>query len=103
MISVTRRRAALHTLGAIALAMLLHSSATSAGSLAQGGGYELQADVVGTGGTKMYGGTWMLDGTIGPSDPVVQSAAGGLRLDGGFWHAAGVVGGSDRIFRNGFD
>ena len=51
----------------------------------------------------MHGGNWTLDGTIGPSDSIVQTAAGGLRLDGGFWHAAGVVGASDRIFRNGFD
>ncbi|MEO5621905.1 MAG: hypothetical protein ABJB02_10895 [Dokdonella sp.] len=103
MMSVTRLRNALHTPGAIALAVLLHASATSAGTLAQDGGYELQPDVVGAGGAKMSGATWMLDGTIGPIDPIVQTAAGGLRLDGGFWHAAGVVGASDRIFRNGFD
>ena len=51
----------------------------------------------------MRGGTCTLDGTVGASDSIVQTAASGLRLDGGFWHAAGVVSGSDRIFRNGFD
>jgi len=92
-----------HALGGIMLAVLLRSPATSAGTLAQGGGYELQPEVVGAGGTTLRGGPWTLDGTVAQNDAIVQEGPGGLRLEGGFWHASLIAPPSDRIFANGFD
>ena len=101
--SITRLRNAPRMLGAFACALLLHPSATSAGALAQGGGYELQPDVVGAGGTTMHGGTWTLDGTVAQADALVQNGAAGVRLAGGFWRATKGAIVNDRIFANGFD
>lgn len=87
----------------IAIALLAYSLAPPAGTLAQGGGYELQPQVVGTGGTTMHGDTWTLDGTVAQADAIVQNGPGGLRLDGGFWRAKQGAIAADRIFANGFD
>lgn len=92
-----------HLLGAIVLAVLLRSPTASAGTLAQGGEYTLQPDVVGAAGTTMHGGTWTLDGTVAQADAIVQEGSGGVRLAGGFWPAAQNMVASDRIFENGFD
>lgn len=100
MIPVTRAQDAL---GAIALAILLHTCVTSAGTLAQGGVYTLQPDVVGAGGTTMHGGTWTLDGTVAQPAAMVQDGSGGVHLESGFWHATLVVPANDRIFANGFE
>lgn len=88
------------TVGASLLACPL---ALPAGTLAQGGGYELRPHVVGAGGTTMHGGSWTLDGTVAQADAIVQGGAGGLRLEGGFWRSAQGAVASDRIFANGFD
>ncbi len=87
----------------IAVALFAYSLALPAGTLAQGGAYELQPQVVGAGGSTMQGGTWTLDGTVAQVDALVQNGATGVRLEGGFWHATkgAIVG--DRIFANGFD
>jgi hypothetical protein len=90
-------------LRAMALAVLVQPLALSAGTLAQGGGYELQPQIVGAGGSTLQGGNWTLDGTVAQTDAIVQDGAGGLRLEGGFW--PGVQGAvvSDRVFASGFD
>lgn len=100
MIPVTRAH---NAMGAIALAVLLHMCATSAGTLAQGGGYTLQPDVVGGGGTTMHGGTWTLDGTVAQTAAMVQDGSGGVHLEGGFWSATPVVPANDHIFASGFE
>jgi hypothetical protein len=92
---------ALRALAAGAL-LLAYPIALPAGTLAQGGGYELQPQVVGAGGTTMHGGSWTLDGTVAQADAIVQDG-GGLHLAGGFWRSTQGTLVSDRIFANGFD
>ncbi len=86
-----------------ACALLMHSSLISAGTLSQGGGYDLQTDVAGTGGTMMRCDIWTLDGTVAQADAIRQHGAGGIQLEGGFWRTTQSVSTNDRIFVSGFD
>jgi hypothetical protein len=98
------RRILTLALSGVALALTIASShdvraATGSAS------YQLQARVVGAGGTPMQGaGGWSLDGTIAQADAVVQQGAAQWRLDGGFWSMTSAAATpSDRIFANGFE
>lgn len=71
-----------------------------------GGGYDLRWNTQDGGGTRMSGGTYDLNGTVGQPDANSQGAmvgSGGLTLYGGFWIGPGMWTADDVIFRNGFD
>jgi hypothetical protein len=64
--------------------------------------YDLPAQVVGTGGTKLTGANGLtLDGTVGQVDVATSTGANCLNLASGFWRVQAQLTG-DKIFANGF-
>ncbi len=60
--------------------------------------YEMRSYSINSGGSKMTGGSYELNASIGQTDASDKLSAGNYSVNGGFWHEN-----NDLIFKNGFE
>ena len=92
----------MNTRSAIARVALFAIAVAVSGSVAlaqSGGGYVIQKQVIGAGGTAMSGGAYALTGTVGQHAAAI-ACANTYRVYSGFWPGTPPT---DVIFRNGFE
>jgi hypothetical protein len=87
--------------GALGAASLLLASAIAA-QVPSGGSYSLPKQVIGGGGTRSSGGSYVLTGTAGQS-ATGPASAGNYALQQGFHTATSSGPLPDPLFRNGFE
>jgi uncharacterized membrane protein len=60
--------------------------------------YEIKKYTINSGGSKMSGGSYEMNSSIGQADAGGQLSGGNYSLNGGFWHEN-----NDLIFKSGFE
>lgn len=61
-------------------------------------GYAIQKHTINNGGSKITGGRYEINASIGQADASSTMSNGAYSLNGGFWHEN-----NDLIFKNGFE